>query len=138
MVSERKRAKGPITARELRAELANDPAYQAMIRAKEEERLRLVEETRQAELPVLDALRQAGCEVERVGYLERTGEPFPEAIPILLEWLPRITHENARRNIISTLRQKWARHEVVPALLEEFRRAEGEAGLRSEIAGAIE
>jgi len=137
-MNEPKRRKGPMTAEEAVARHANDPEYQAMIRAKEAERQRAIARDREAETPLVEELHEAGIDVPTVGALTRWEEPYPTAIPILLEWFPRIGNFQSKRVILGTLRVKWARKQVVPALLEEFRRAEGDHELRWEIAEVVE
>lgn len=85
--------KGPISADELarlKAEmLRNDPDYRAKVEAVEAERRARAEALREAEQPIIHDLRLAGVEVTSVWDLVNTSEPYPSALPVLLEHLER-------------------------------------------------
>jgi HEAT repeat protein len=71
---------------------------------------------------VLADLRAAGFEVEAVQDL-RDGEVGDErAVPILIEWMPKVTLDRVRLDIIHTLGSRWARPKrvVARALLDQF------------------
>jgi len=70
---------------------------------------------------VFTALAEAGFSVERIGELRRSD--YRAAIPILLEWLPRVEDPYLRWAIVSALGVSWARPAAAPALIEEFHRA---------------
>jgi HEAT repeat protein len=48
--------------------------------------------------------------------------PDPRAVPILIEWLPRIDDRRAKSEVVALLGEKWAQPEGKQALLEEFDR----------------
>ncbi len=88
MSPRRKRSSG-ITAAELMAQLAQDKDYLARTAAAEAEREVRAQELRRAEQPIVADLRAAGVEVTSVWDLVNTAEPYPAALPVLLDHLQR-------------------------------------------------
>jgi hypothetical protein len=84
-----KKPRGGITATELMAKLQNDPEYQRETQAAEAERQVRVREVRRAEQPIVADLRKAGVQVDSVWDLVNTAEPYPAALPILIQHLER-------------------------------------------------
>lgn len=78
-----------ISATDLMAELQNDPEYQHKVRAAESERQARAEVLREAEQPVVADLRAVGVAVSSVWDLVNTSEPYPDALPVLMEHLER-------------------------------------------------
>jgi hypothetical protein len=78
-----------ISATDLMAELQNDPEYQRKMAAAEAERQERVRRLREAEQPIVADLRAAGVQVESVWDLVNTSEPYPAALPVLMEHLER-------------------------------------------------
>ena len=85
----RKKSSGAISATELMAKLQNDPEYQRKMQAAEAERQVRVQELRRAAQPIVDDLRRAGYEVNSVWDLGNNSDPYPDALPILLDHLQR-------------------------------------------------
>lgn len=80
---------GDMTAAEFMAQLASDDEYQKE-RAEWEAQLQSrVHEWRHAERPIVEHLASAGVGVESVWDLVNTSEPYPTALPILVEHLER-------------------------------------------------
>jgi len=74
----------------LKAEmLRSDPAYRAQTEAVEAERQARAEELRRAEQPIVADLKTAGVEVNSVWDLINISEPYPTALPVLLDHLQR-------------------------------------------------
>jgi len=74
----------------LKAErLRSDPAYRAQTAAVEAERQERARELRRAEQPIVADLRAAGVDVESVWDLVNSSDPYPDALPILLNHLLR-------------------------------------------------
>jgi hypothetical protein len=98
-----KRKHGPITAAELMAELEADPEYQAAHR--ERERLWAEREAMLSadEVPLIDALRAVGVEVESVWDLVNRPNDYQVAYPVLVEHLHRPYHEMTREGIARAL-----------------------------------
>ena len=69
--------------------LRNDPEYRAQVEAVEAERRARVEKLRQAERPIVRDLRAADVDVNSVWDLVNTSEPYPSALPILLDHLEK-------------------------------------------------
>lgn len=85
--------KGPISAdglARLKEEmLRNDPEYRAKVEAVEAERQERARVLRDAEQPIVADLRAAGVQVDSVWDLVNTSEPYPAALPVLIEHLER-------------------------------------------------
>lgn len=78
---------GPISATELMARLEQDEDYQrrkAVAVAERRERLRA---SREAQQPIAAALRGVGVEAASVWELMNTAEPYPDALPVLMDHL---------------------------------------------------
>ena len=88
MSGAKKPSKGT-TAAEVMAQLAGDKKYQRKTQAAEAARQVRVEELRRAEQPIVEDLRNAGVGVSSVWDLVNTDEPYPQALPILLDHLQR-------------------------------------------------
>lgn len=78
-----------ISATDLMSELQNDPEYQRKMAAAEAERQQRARRLREAEQPVVAELRKAGVQVDSVWDLVNTSEPYPAALPVLMEHLER-------------------------------------------------
>jgi hypothetical protein len=83
--------KGPISATELLRQkdekLRTDPDYRAKVEAVEAERSERVRALREAERPIVADLNRAGVSVASVWDLVNTSDPYPAALPILLDHL---------------------------------------------------
>jgi len=88
-MTDRGRRSGAISATELMTQLQNDTEYQQKTRAAEERRRERVRELRRAELPIVEDLRAAGVRVDSVWDLVNTSEPYPAALPVLIQHLER-------------------------------------------------
>lgn len=86
-MSDRKRPSGAISATELMAQLQADPDYQARVAAEEAEREVRAQELDRAEQPIVADLRAVGVEIKSVWDLVNTSEPYPAALPVLMEHL---------------------------------------------------
>lgn len=74
----------------LKAEmLRSDPEYRAQVEAVEAERQARVQELTRAEEPIVRDLTAAGLEVSSVWDLVNTSDPYPDALPVLLDHLRR-------------------------------------------------
>lgn len=136
------------TAAELMAELNADKDYVALMREKNAQHSAAVDRNRRAAEPVIRDLASHGFIVDNVGeLLKRIGSspldvtnlPFgkyPDAVPILVNWLPRIENEDVKMGIVQALAVPWA-GAAVPALIAEFKRREASEGLRWAIGNAL-
>lgn len=84
----RKRSSG-ITAAELAAQLAADQNFQAAAAERDRELRARATKWRDAERPIIEELNLAGIQVESVWDLVNTDEPYPAALPILLDHLEK-------------------------------------------------
>jgi hypothetical protein len=85
-MSSQKRA-GAISATELMARLQKDPEYQRKKAAFDAELRERVSVLRAAERPILADLHAAGIHIDSVWDLVNTSEPYPAALPVLMEHL---------------------------------------------------
>src|SRR5690606_18879545 len=91
------------TAAELMAELNADPSFVVGQREQEQARLKMEAEFRRAEAPLIDALKKVGVHVQSVWDLVNTANPYPKAVPILIEHLQRPYPERVREGIARAL-----------------------------------
>ncbi len=72
---------------------------------------------------VLADLRAAGFDVEAVQDLRDEAVGDERAVPILIEWMPKVTLDRVRSDIVHTLGSRWARPRrvVARALVDQFK-----------------
>jgi len=92
-----------ITAAELLAQLESDPEWVARRDQRNAEMARVTAQHHQAEAPLVEALREAGLEVESAWDLVNTATPYPAALPILLEHVGRPYPDAVRDGIARAL-----------------------------------
>jgi hypothetical protein len=114
--------RGPRRAADFLAQFAPDPAA----RARDEQRLEREREEnlaryREAAAPVLADLANAGFSVDAIGALRQAGPKAKAAVPVLAGWLPQVTDDAVRADIVRALGVRWAKS-AAPALVAEFRR----------------
>jgi len=78
-----------ISATDLMARLQNDPEYRATVEGAEAERQERARLLGAAEQPIVADLRAVGVQVDSVWDLVNTSEPYPAALPVLMEHLER-------------------------------------------------
>ena len=78
-----------VTAGELIAELARDEEFQAQQTKRDVEQEERYRGLRVAEAPIVADLRGAGVDVASAWDLVNTNEPYPLALPVLVEHLER-------------------------------------------------
>lgn len=71
--------------------------------------------------PILADLAKIGFVVRELAELAQSGINYREAIPVLLEWLPRVNDKKVKEWVVRALSVPWAKPEAVRPLLEEFR-----------------
>lgn len=76
--------KSGITAQDLLAKLATDPAYQALREAKDRELADIADQRRREQQPLLDDLASVGVQVDHVYRLLEMPDPDQRIYPILL------------------------------------------------------
>lgn len=62
---------------------------------------------------------------------------YKKAVPILMEWLPKIAYKSAKEDIARTLSTPWAKPEASKALIKEFKRIGEENSLNWAIGNGI-
>lgn len=90
---------------------AKDPAYAEYIR--------------QVEIivkPILDDLLRIGYKVADLAALRSHKDAWKASVPILLHWLPSVTHLNVKEEIIRLLGTPWTGNRATKYLIEEFRK----------------
>jgi HEAT repeat protein len=111
----------------------------AAIREREEKRQRAIRAHKESLAPVVAELRRAGYDVESLDALRRSGQKYESAIPVLLNWLPRLSSLDAKESIVRTLSVPWAKPSAGAVLLCEFDNAPKEAeSFRWAIGNALE
>ncbi|MFE4469384.1 HEAT repeat domain-containing protein [Leifsonia sp. NPDC056824] len=73
-----------------------------------------------AAAPLFSALSAEGIRIRRMADIRFLD--IPEAIPVLIRWLPRVTQEDLKRDIISTLGDRRYFPQSKQALIDEFYR----------------
>jgi hypothetical protein len=134
------RADDEMTAEELMARLEANPEWVARRDRQEAERRAVADVNRRDAAPVVADLRAAGFEVDSIADLHSRRMSYPEAVPILMHWLPRIDNTAVKEDITRSLTVKWAKPRAAPLLVDEYRRAVGsdeELGLRWAIGNAL-
>lgn len=88
---------------------------------------------------VLHDLAQAGFEVNSVSELFGLKFNYKAAVPVLLKWLPLVTDQKLKEEIVRALSVKWARPMAAAALAEQFRLVSDQSGMgiRWAIANAL-
>ena len=98
-----------------------------------------IAELRQSLAPLIDDLRRAGYKIHSLDELRRSGKRYESAIPILLQWLRRLSSPDAKEGIVRALSVPWAKPTAGPVLVEEFKETPREAeALRWAIGNALE
>lgn len=128
------------TAEELLEELSGDLEHRRRVAERRRKALARGAEISKAEAPVVAELVDAGLPVESVWDLFNKRLNYRDAIPILLEWLPKISNQGAKEGIVRALSVKWAKPDAAPLLVREFHRVEdpGGSSLRWAIGNALE
>lgn len=119
--------KHSITAGELMNQLAQEPAFICQREERERLRKQAIELHKRASTPVLEEFARAGFKVEGIAdvyQLKSNYMKYKDAIPILLHWLPRLSHVAVKEEIVRALTDKQAKPVAAAILIEEFRRAD--------------
>jgi HEAT repeat protein len=109
----------PKTAEELLAELAQDPIYLEQQAARDKERRTRLARNQIDAQPMFDDLDEIGVGVESFNELN-SQKLSPEAVQVLLDWLPRLGNLNVKETIIRILTKPEARPAAASTLIDEF------------------
>src|SRR5258706_10145108 len=115
-----------ISAEELVTQLDRDPEYKARIAEIERRRLVLVAKNFRDAQPLVAQLTGRGFDVKTPADLFNKRMNYRAAIPMLIEWLPRISNSDVKADVVRALSVKWAKPAAIPVLLKEFERAQGD------------
>lgn len=124
-----------MTAAELMAKLDADTEYQARMAAEREALDARARAWRTAEQPLIEELRQIGLPVTSVWDLVNTAEPYPEALPVLVDHLrrdypARVTEGIARALAVKESNRYWQ-------ILRDAYRSADEYDVQSGLAAAL-
>jgi hypothetical protein len=108
------------TAAEYGAELARNPEFMRRRQEQEARTQQCLDQMHRAEIPLIDALAEAGVRVTSVWDLVNTGAQYPDALPILFDHLHRPYPDSVRTGIARALAVPEARKWWKP-VLELFR-----------------
>jgi len=92
------------------------------------------------EKELLDELATNGLSVNSVADLYNKKLDYRTVVPLLIEWLPRISDAGAKEEVVRALSVKWAKPDAAPALLRELRQDSSDPtgiGIRWAIANAL-
>lgn len=67
-------------------------------------------------------LKKVGMRVKSIYDLVNTAQPYPEAVPTLVEWLPKLTHDTIKQGVVRALTLKDAGENAKNALIIEYER----------------
>ncbi len=102
-------------------ELRRDPAFRAREAARDAEIAANRAHYARVAAPVLPELEQAGYLVGSIGEPRHAYARYPDAVPVLVRWLPRIVDAAVKEDIVRTLSVPWARQLATRPLIEAFR-----------------
>jgi hypothetical protein len=104
------------------AELQNDPEYIGRVSQREQQKRDNYQNYFRVAEPVLQELVARGYRVTTIGDLVQGKSTYPSAIPVLLQWLPRISDLQVKEDIVRSLSVPWAKPTAAPALIKELRK----------------
>lgn len=135
----RKARKRPMTAREFLTKMRGKSGGDAFDRTCASPGVNSIPANSVDEQPVVHALAGIGLRVESIADLFNKKQSYARAVPILLEWLPKVTSMDVKEDIVRALSVRWARPAAALPLVEEFRRADDYRGaaLKWAIANAL-
>lgn len=113
--------RGPLTAAEHLADLQADPEWIAARARDVQEREGRAAAWREAEQPLIHELRAAGYEIETAWDLVNESEPYPKALPILLDHLSKPYPDRVREGIARALAVRGDARFAWPTLVELYR-----------------
>ena len=113
------------------AELEADHEYQRRSRALDAEHERLVDLNRAASAPLAVELRTLGFAVEFPEDLY--GHDYRTAVPVLIDWLPRMDNPDVKASIARALAVEWAKPAAAKPLVHEFTKVLGKSGAQNEM-----
>lgn len=117
------------------------PEYLEIERQREEEHRARVEkhiaEMEPEMRPLEITLREMGYEFKNLPDFVNTDQSYPDAVPIFVQHLQRITHPTLRTIIARSLTVREARGIAGPAIIDELRQRKDEGETRWALANAL-
>lgn len=101
-----------------------------------QERAQYAEQYARAAAPLLRDLAAAGFDVKTVADLYRAGRKYKAAVPVLIEWLPKIESSAVRDDVVRALTDRIAKPIAAAPLIAAFRR-EQDASVKWAIGNAL-
>lgn len=120
-MSKEKKLSKSVTAAELDEKLNQDPDYPNLKAQQERHFQDLREQLTKAEQPLVGALNDAGISVKSIWDLVNTKQPYPGAIPILIEHLKHSYPFRIREGIARALTVRDAGEAAYAELVNEFK-----------------
>lgn len=120
------------TAKEMWDKLAKDKNYIEMKRRQEKKLKAFEKKLRRNEKPLVKVLRKAGISVNSVWDLVNTSQPYPKALPVLIEHLTGSYHPRILEGIARALavRDPFAIEYAWPVALDLYLRTEPEEAVK--------
>jgi len=126
------------TAAEYGAELEKDPEFVRRRQEQEARTQQYLNEMYRAEVPLVEALREAGVRVKTVWDLANTRAQYPDALPILFEHLQRPYPDSVLTGIASALAVSESKKWWKPLLdLFQANREEKVNGVKTALAAVL-
>lgn len=129
----------PIKVEDALTELESDPGYRERLQEIERRKAANISAYQQAAAPLLADLAKAGFRAMNMQELRARPADHRKAVPILVRWLPEISHEPLKQDVVRTLAALGGGTDVASALVDEFVAAEDHSntGLRWVIGDAL-
>lgn len=110
----------PRKAGQLMKQLRADASFIRNHADREKERKRRSEADSEALAPLVGRIRALGFPVKSLDELLNTDVAYRSAVPVMLEWLPRLPEAN-KEPVIRALSVPWAAPQAAAPLISEFR-----------------
>lgn len=94
---------------------------------REKQRRAAIAEHARVTEPIIAELRTLGFDIATLDELRRSGKNYSRAVPVLLNWLPKVQGLDVKESIIRTLSVPWAKGTATRAVLDEFYKVPSEA-----------
>jgi len=95
---------------------------------REQARRKRVEQNRLDAKPLEEAIRKLGVDISSLDDLVNRNFDYKIAVPLLLDWLPRVQNQDVKSAIVRALTVKFAKPEAAKPLLKEFMQAQVSSG----------
>jgi hypothetical protein len=132
-----------INADEIMDNLEKDHTYITVMEEKRQKTILRQLKYQEAAKEIITDLHASDNNVQKVGDLieqyQKSGIPYKNAIPILIEWLPHIEYIPLKEDIVRMLSVPWAKPQALGTMVREFYKVgDQNHSLRWAIGNAIE